>query len=451
MRVRSWHFPAAALIVSLTAFAANGQNDSVKLAETFSSGQTFHVRTKVELSGTLTPPATPKDKAPKDKTPKAVKLKGTSLIEYDERILDVEKDAVSKTVRVYKKLDFKRALAGQDQELTLRPAVRRLVVIRQGHTEVPFSPDGPLTWGEIDAVRVDVFTPALAGLLPAKAVRVGDSWDAADSAAQEITDLEKVEDGKLECKLERFVTSGKRRLAKVTFTGTVKGVGEDGPVKHRLNGYYHFDLDGKYLADLALSGVTTLLDGKDKEVGRIEGSFALTREPGGKTGELTESSLRGVKTEPDAENTLLLYDNKQLGLKFLHSRRWRIGRVSGLQVTLDARDGNGLVITLDPPGKSPSAKDFLEESRAFLKKQKAKEIKVYTPARLRNDPPLDAFAIESEMGDQKLWMDYYVTAQANGGATVAARLLPADRTASRKEVDRIARSLSITKKVVEKR
>src|SRR5262249_14113432 len=144
----------------------------------------------------------------------------------------VGKEGVSKTVRLYKTLDFQRTIAGQKQELSLRPAVRRMVVIRRGHVEVPFSPDGPLMWGEIDAVRVDVFTPALVGLLPDKAVKIGDTWDGADSAAQELTDLEKVEDGKLSCKLERFVTAGKRRLAKVTFTGKIKGVGEDGPVEH---------------------------------------------------------------------------------------------------------------------------------------------------------------------------------------------------------------------------
>jgi hypothetical protein len=289
-------------------------------------------------------------------------------------------------------------------------------------------------------------------LLPAKAVRVGDKWEAADSAVQEMTDLEKVESGKLECKLERFVNSGKRHLARVTFSGTVSGVGEDGPVKHRLSGHYHFDVDGKYLSDLTLNGVTFLVDKDGKEMGRIEGNFVLTREPGSKTGELTAESLRGVKLETDAANTLLLYDNKELGLKFLYSRRWRIGRVSGLQVALDAGDGSGLVITLDPPGKGPSAKEFLDESRAFLTKQKAKVVKVYTPARLRNDPPLDGFAFEVELDRQKMWLDYYVTSQSNGGATVAARMLSnKELSDARKEVDRIARSITVTKRVVEPR
>jgi hypothetical protein len=49
------------------------------------------------------------------------------------------------------------------------------------------------------------------------------------------------------------------------------------------------------------------------------------------------------------------------------------------------------------------------------------------------------------MGKQKFIMDYYVTRQNNGGATLAARLLPRDLTALQKEVERIALSLVITR------
>jgi hypothetical protein len=43
-------------------------------------------------------------------------------------------------------------------------------------------------------------------------------------------------------------------------------------------------------------------------------------------------------------------------------------------------------------------------------------------------------------------MDYYVARQDNGGATLAARLLPgAELAALQKEIERIARSVTITK------
>jgi hypothetical protein len=43
-------------------------------------------------------------------------------------------------------------------------------------------------------------------------------------------------------------------------------------------------------------------------------------------------------------------------------------------------------------------------------------------------------------------MDYYVLRQAPGGATLAARLLPADLAGLQKEVERIARSVQIKEK-----
>jgi hypothetical protein len=44
-------------------------------------------------------------------------------------------------------------------------------------------------------------------------------------------------------------------------------------------------------------------------------------------------------------------------------------------------------------------------------------------------------------------MDYFVTRQTLGGATLAARLLPSDAPALRKEVESIARSLVILRAV----
>ncbi|MCL6567655.1 MAG: hypothetical protein K6T35_01925, partial [Meiothermus silvanus] len=80
----------------------------------------------------------------------------------------------------------------------------------------------PLTLAEIDLIRTDVFTPALAGLLPPQPVRPGDRWAAAGAAVQELTDLEKMEEGQVECRLEQLVMLEKRRHARVGFRGAVR-------------------------------------------------------------------------------------------------------------------------------------------------------------------------------------------------------------------------------------
>ena len=416
------------------------------MAERFPVGYQYHVSTRVDLTGTLTPEPE-KGKA----VPKELKLTGHSAIEYDERVLTAGKDgAVDKTARVYRRIDFERKIGERKQQNTVRPVVRRLVVLRRGSTEVPFSPDGPLTWGEIDLVRTDVFTPGLVGLLPTGAVRIGDKWNATTAAVQELTDMERIEEGKLECKLEQITTlpqAGKlRRHARIGVTGSVVGINEDGPNRQQLDGYFYFDLESNHISYISLKGVHVMLNKDKKEVGRVEGRFVLTRQPQQRK-DLSDQALKGVALEPDAKNTLLLFDDPQIGVRFVYPRRWHVAASQGPQVALDAADGSGLLLTVEPLARVPTAAQYLAESRDWMKKQKARV--------LRGEPAqtiggglgsLEHFGLEVEVSGQRAYMDYYVIRQKTGGGTVVARLLEKDRAAIQKEVEGIVRSMTITKK-----
>jgi hypothetical protein len=415
--------------------------EAVRLQERFGVGYQYQVRTRVDLSGTLQVPAARGKPAPKPLT-----LRGFSAIEYDERVLSLSKIGVSKTVRLNRRMDFHRTVGGRVQETALRREVRRLVLLRRGSTEVPFSPDGPLTWGEIDLVRTDVFTPALTGLLPDRPVRVGERWQARVEAVRELTDMERLE-GFLECRLERVFVEEGRRQARVAFSGTVRGVSEDGPNRQRLQGHFLFDLGGNYLSYLYLSGRHEMLDTEGRVAGRVEGRFVLTRRANTHSAELSDAALRGVALEPSADNTRLLYDNPDLGVRFLYPRRWKVAGVRGSQLALDGADGCGLLLTIDPLSRVPSGASFLAESRTWLVKQKARLLRVVPPASVPGTRGLEHFALEAEMGGQKFWMDYYVTRHAGGGATLAARLPPRDLAAMRKEVAQLARSVVITRKI----
>ena len=120
-----------AVIGLVLASVSQAAEETFRMQERFPVGYQYHVKTRVELSGTLTPPAV------KGKAAAPLKLQGESAIDYDERILALDaRGVVSKTVRICQRLDFRRTLAGQSQQLALRPAVRRLVVLRRGTTEV---------------------------------------------------------------------------------------------------------------------------------------------------------------------------------------------------------------------------------------------------------------------------------------------------------------------------
>lgn len=419
-------------------------DEPLRLVEQFPVGYQYHVNSRVELSGRLTLPPD-KDR----KTAQSLAVSGESNIEYDERVLTLDSEGQpQKVVRIYRRLDLQRKVGDQPQESTLRPAVRRLVLLRRGNVEVPFSPDGPLTWNEIDLVRTDVFTPALSGLLPGKPVRGGERWNATSAAVQELTDLEKIDEGSVECRLEQVTSLDNRRYARVGLAGAVKGTNEDGPNRQQLEGYFFFDLESRHLSYLYLRGVNSMLDKDGKEVGRLEGRFVLTRQANRQSRDLADDALKGLTLEPGTDNTLLLFDNPELGVRFLYPRRWRASVLPNQQVALDGADGSGLLLTVEPTVKVPTGAQFLSESRGWLQQQKAKELRVVPPQRLLGPPQeLERFGLEVEMAGQRVQMDYYVIRQANGGATVAARLLPADLATLQREVERIARSVTITAKV----
>lgn len=435
------------LITSLlmTALAGRGRaQDSLLLAEKFEPGHVSKVDVGVKLSGKLAVPAE------KSKPPKLVTLTGNSHITYDERVLSPDEAGMLKAVRIYREVDFVRVVGGATQDAGIRPSVRRMVIIKNEGRRAPFSPDGPLTWGEIDVVRTDVFNPAVVpGLLPAGPVKKGQTWKASAAAVAELTDMEKVDSGEIAIELLGVTGIDRQRVARLKISGTVKGVNEDGPNEQTLDGTAFFDLDAGLLSYLSIKGTHKLLDGAGQTVGLIEGQFTMTRALLNRIpAELSDGALGLVALRPTAENTLLLYDNPDLGVRFLYPRGWRVGAVQGRQVTLDHARGAGILVTVEPAARVPSAEDYLTESSAFLAKQKAEITATDKPTRVRTEPVvLDRFGLDATFGSDKARLEYAVLKQTDGGATVAARIPAEEVTALKPEVERLIRSVSVTKRI----
>jgi hypothetical protein len=440
---------AARLAILLAVIPAVGPllaADPVLLVETFDDKNVCRVEVKSNISGKVSVPVG------EGKPAKAVELSGRHHYQYDERPLPSEDPAGKKLVRAYRTFDFTRTIGGEEQTAAIRPAVRRMVVLRSDKgKKAPFSPDGPLTFGEIDAVKNDLFCPSLiAGLLPPKAVAAGAKWPATDAAVIDLTDLEKVDGGGLEVEFVGVIESNKKQYAKLTFAGTVKGVNEDGPSRQTLDGTAYFDLEAKRVSYLKLNGVHELLDDKGQVTGKIEGAFTLTREASPKADEFTDAALKNVDLKPSDDNTLLLYDNPELGVKFLHPRRWRVGVVQGKQFTLDEPQGGGALFTVTSAAKTPTAAAYQEEVKTFLAKQKAKLSPIPEAKRWQAKPAIDRFGLDAEVGSGKARMEYAVLSTPDGGLTMAARLPEKLAAELSPDLDRVLKSLSVTKKIVDK-
>jgi len=382
----------------------------------------------------------------KDKPAERIAISGKSTIEYAERVLSVDaKEADHKLLRIYDRIEFKKTTGDRTDESTLRPAVRRLVLMKKGHSKVPFSPDGPLMWSEIDLIRTDFVFPALNGLLPNKEVKPGDKWSATSMAVMELTDIEKVESGELTCSLEKVETIGPRKIAHVSFTGILKGVNEDGPTRQSISGRLSVDVNLQSITFMRIEGEHTLLDGDGKETGKIKGAFEMTRARIDGHKAISEAVTKGLDLVPSEENTRLLHDSEETGVRFTHSRNWRVVRSTGRQITLDETGGAGVLITLDTAEAIPTAGKYLREAMKDLQDRGARLTNRIGPERLADG--VERFTLEAEQGKDQITMDYIVIKQDKGGATLAARIPIANREARMKELERLARSFVVARRL----
>jgi len=123
-----------------------------------------------------------------------------------------------------------------------------------------------------------------------------------------------------------------------------------------------------------------------------------------------------------------------------------VAGVRGSQVALDESRGSGVLITLDALAQTPTGEQFQAEVRNWLQQQKAKVFHLDSAQRVTGAPhDLERFSADVDLAGQRIVLAYYVTRQANGGATLAARLLPADLASLQTELERIARSVEITR------
>ncbi len=392
------------------------------------------VEVAVNLDGEMTLPGA---------KPQRLAVVGTSQLNYVERALPAE-DA-QKLLRIYKTIDIRRTVGDRKQTADIRKDVRRLVVLRSNNVKSPFSPDGPLLWSEIDVVKNDLFAPALAdGLLPGKEVKPGDSWNATASAVRELTDLEKVSVGALVVKLVGVVTFDGKSRARLSVSGSLRGVDDNGPAKHTLDGTAYVDLDTSLLSYLSVKGTHELLDGEGRTNGRIDGRFTMTRKLTPSEA-LSDAAIAKLGVKPTPENTRLLYLNDELGVRFVHSRRWRVGAVQGKQVTLDGPNGAGLLITMEDRKSLPTAEAFLKETQNFIAQEKGTVANVTPPKRVRTSPATDRFEFDANLGKEQLHLVYAVIAGKEGGATLAARLPRADAKALSADVDAVLKEIELKK------
>lgn len=416
-----------------------GGDDAIVLKEALAAGATFQIKTREELTGSLTLPA---DTA--GGPPRKIPITAQRSVHFGERVLAVSGDgAPAKTLRWYLQADLDRKVGPQSEEQHLRLPARRIVLWRDRDRWDAFSPEVPLLLPEIQQALADVSLPALGGLLPAHPVRVQATWTARADAVRALTGLLEIKEGSLTCRFQEIQNKGDTRLARVSFAGTLLGTTADGPNRQKLDGYFLFDLNAQQIGYLYLMGTSWLLNEKGDTAGELQGRFIFTRtnEP---TPELADAALTGAVLEPTPHATRVQFAEPALGVEFAYPRTWRVRQADARQIILDAPDGVGLMMTLEPLSQWPSLEPFRREALAALAKQKLTPTRQEAAARLRGEPaPIDRFGLECRQGQEMLWLDYYLAKHRAGGAILAVRGPLRLAAATRAVTDQLVLSLRL--------
>jgi hypothetical protein len=227
-------------VVVLLGVAQAGWTQTYPLAEVVKAGDCVRIHLDMNLTGEI--------RVSRDGKVYPLKLTATATHDFPERILSVGSAGLpEKTARYYESAKA-TITAGRDVSERKLRAERRLVV-SQRYKDQPlvYCPDGPFTREELELTSEHFDTLALTGLLPGKAVAIGESWKVSNVIAQALCNFEGLTEQDLVCKLEE----AKDNLARVSVKGSASGIDLGAMVKVTIDGGYQFDLGAKRLTALA--------------------------------------------------------------------------------------------------------------------------------------------------------------------------------------------------------
>jgi hypothetical protein len=417
--------------------ALQGQDRKITLREQYQSGEQYQVTTTTELSGDFFLPGDTARKV----LPRTLRKSGNARSSYDERILAVDANQQPvKTVRRYLTLHALQKIGEDMTTAQLRGAIKHVILQRDGQANVTFSPDGPMLLGEIEQVRTDIFIPRLAALLPGQAVAVGQGWKADPSGVQELTDLQQIQTGELNCTLQKIEQQGGRDTAVVQFMGDISGAGPQGPNRQTMQGTYHFDLQANRLVSLRFEVTSRTMDKDGKESGNATASYQLVRNLASDAAVNTA----GLALEPTEDNTLILVQEPRLALDMLHSRRWVPRPMSDKQWAIDGPSGSGLTVQFETAANVPEADKIRKDIETALGR-------TAQGLRAESDPAgwsdgytrAQRLAWRGTQNGKEFVFEYFLWKQGPKGAIVAARYFAPEATQAQKDAERMIRSLKL--------
>ena len=340
----------AAVLLAATAAA---RCQTYPLAEPAQAGDCFHVTLDMKLSGEI--------RVRKGADPLPLKLSATGAHEFTERTLAVADGLPQKTARVYDAAKASIRVDRYSSERTLRPDRRLVVAQRDKDGLLVYSTGGPLTQEELELAHDHFDTLAVAGLLPGKAVAVGDTWKVPNAVAQAVCHYEGLTEQTLTGKLDGV----KDDAALFSISGSSNGIDQGAMVKMTVAASGTFDLKAKHLTRLEWKQTDDREQGPVSPSSGVEATTTLVRQAVSQPEALSDVAL--VSVPADAPPNLMLQlscrDAKDR-FSFLYNRDWQITSQTDEHVILRLMDKGDFVAqaTITPWAAADKGKHLTPEA-----------------------------------------------------------------------------------------
>jgi hypothetical protein len=336
-----------------------GRAQTHPLTETVKPGDCFHIGLDMSLTGEL--------RIPKDGKVEPIPLKASAQHEYHERVLNVsDKQAVERTARVYRTARAAITVASGGSTRELRGDRRLVVAQRQRDELLVYCPAGPLTREELDVTNDHFDTLAITGVLPGKAVAVGETWKVADVVVQALCHFEGMTEHTLTGKLDE-VRDG---TARISVTGTATGIDLGALVKLTIKATGEFDLKAGRLRSLEWQQTDERDQGPASPATKVQLTTTVKRTPIAQPEHLSDVALVSVpehgKDLPPLMSQLYYCDPKAR-YDMCYTREWQIVSQTDEHLVMRLLDRGNFVaqVTITPwtpaePGKHLSPEEFKE-------------------------------------------------------------------------------------------
>jgi hypothetical protein len=430
------------IAIATTSGAQVIQEEYVVLQETMAAGSSVEVQSSVNLKGTLF------EYKPDRKDSKKTAIGASGSSRYRERCLDVtDAHQITGTARRYLSASLDKQKGDDKERVVLRPVADRIVFRRANDESTIFSPDGPLMAAELDLLSADAFTATFAGLLPQKPVKLGDQWAAKPSAASELTGVEPIQSGTLNCTLREVKSNDDGTVARVNFSGTLTGPTDQGPTQMTIDGHLLFDLDTQLITYVLMNGRSEIADSSGRSAGQLEGRYELTRRPAIDDPRLSDAALKELVLKPTPETTALVFESSNLAIRLVYPRNWELKSVNKNVMQLDEPTGGTMRLTVDAT-PSPTADKLRGEVLTWLKGQKAASVEfdAIESMQLSDTRKADRFTVRAALGKSDREWTYFVLREGDRTASVAANFVAKRAEALQGDVVAVARRIEFLPK-----